>query len=84
LKRRTTKLVESVKGLHYNERLKVLCLIRLHKRRDKSDLIETFNIMNRNYSMDRDLFFATDDGGRRRHYSKLFKDGVDRILENLF
>ena len=42
VKWRTTKLVESVKDLHYNERLKVLGLMRLDKRRDRSDLIETF------------------------------------------
>jgi len=47
-------------------------------------LIETFKITKSNYGMDRDFFFATGDGGRRRHYRKLFKDGVDRILENMF
>jgi len=37
--------------------------MRLDKCRDSSDLIETFKILNGNYSMVRNLFFATDDGG---------------------
>jgi len=30
------------------------------------------------------MFFAADDGSRRGHSRKLFKNGVDWILENLF
>ena len=32
----------------------------------RSDLIETFKIMNRHYNINRDLFFQLD-GGRRGH-----------------
>ena len=62
-----------MKDLHYDERFKILCLMRLDKRRDRSDLIETFKILNGNYRADRDLFFVPDDGGRRGHCAKLFK-----------
>ena len=48
-------------------------LMRLDKRRDRSDLIETFKILNGNYRVDKDLFFVPDDGGRRGHSRKLFK-----------
>jgi len=39
--------------------------MRLDRHRDRSDLIETYKILNGNYSVDRDLFFAMDDGGRK-------------------
>jgi len=64
VQRRATKLVESVKDLHYDERLNILGLMRLDKRRDRSDLMETFKILNGNYKVDKDLFFVPDDGGR--------------------
>ena len=38
--------------------------MRLDKRRDRSDLMETFKILNGNYKVDKDLFFVPDDGGR--------------------
>jgi len=47
--------------------------MRLDKRKDRSDLIETFKILNGNYRVDKDLFFVPDDGGRQRHSRKLFK-----------
>jgi len=53
-----------VKDLHYDERLNILGLMRLDKRRDRSDLMETFKILNGNYKVDKDLFFVPDDGGR--------------------
>ena len=73
LQRRATKLVESVKDLHYDEGLKILGLMRLDKRRDRSDLIKTFKILNGNYRVDKDLFFVPIDGGRRGNCRKLFK-----------
>ena len=47
--------------------------MRLDKRRDRSDLIVTFRVLNGNYRVDKDLFFVPDDGGRRGHSRKLFK-----------
>jgi len=47
--------------------------MRLDKRRDRSDLIVTFKVLNGNYRVDKDLFFVPDDGGRRGHSRKLFK-----------
>ena len=37
------------------------------------DNIETFKILNGNYSVDKDLLFAANDGGRRGQPRKLFK-----------
>ena len=58
--------------------------MRLDKRRDRSDLIETFKILNGNYKVDKDLFFVPDDDGRRGHSKSYVKDvGVDWIFKNL-
>jgi len=38
--RRATKLIDSVKDLHYDERLNIWCLMRLDKRRDRT-IIQT-------------------------------------------
>ena len=62
-----------MQGLQYNERLKQLGLMRLERRRVRSDLIETFKIMNGKYDLNRELFFQLDEGGRRGHNQKLFK-----------
>jgi len=59
--------------------------MRLDKCRDSSDLIETFKILNGNYSMVRNLFFATDDGGGGGGTPQnCLKDSVYQIIENLF
>jgi len=41
-------------------------------RRLRSDLIETYKILNGNYSINRESFFDIDDMGLRGHDSKLF------------
>jgi len=45
----------------------------LDKRRIRSDLVETFKILNGFYNINKGLFFDLDDGGRRGHEKKLFK-----------
>ena len=47
--------------------------MRLNTRRSRSDLVETFKIINGNYSIDSEKFFEFDDGNRRGHSKKLFK-----------
>ena len=51
VQRRATKLVQGMEGLHYDDRLKSLNLMRLETRRVRSDLIETFKIVNGKYSI---------------------------------
>ena len=46
---------------------------RLTTRRVRSDLIQTFKIINGIRKVDKSLFFETDSGGRRGHSSRLFK-----------
>ena len=73
VQKRATKLVTGMKELNYNDRLKQMGLQRLEGRRRRSDLIETFKIVNRKYDINPDLFFQMDEGDRRGHDYKLFK-----------
>ena len=60
-KRRPTSsynLVQVIKNWNFDERWQYLGLIRLDKRRVRSDLIETFNIMNGLYDVNR-YFWVT-------------------------
>jgi len=40
---------------------------------NRSDLIETFKIINDCYNLNSDLFFTHDEGQRRGHSKKLYK-----------
>jgi len=73
VQRRATKLVAGMQDFNYNDRLKILGLQRLEERRMRSDLIETFKIVNRKYDINPELFFQLDEGDRRGHDQKLFK-----------
>jgi len=64
--RRATKLVKDVEHLHYNDRLEHLGLMCLHTRRTRSDLIDTYKIINGIYQGLKTLFVAT-----RSSYSEL-------------
>jgi len=55
VQRRATKLVWGMENLHYEERLKKLGLMRLD-RRVRSDLLETFKIINGYYNLTYDTF----------------------------
>ena len=45
-----------MENLHYEERLKRLSLMRLDRRRVRSDLLETFKIINGYYDLTVDTF----------------------------
>jgi len=64
VQRRATKLVHGIYNWKYDDRLKFLGLTRLDKRRIRSDLVETFKILNGYYNINKGLFFDLDDGGR--------------------
>ena len=57
VQRRATKLITGVQNLSYDDRVKRLGLMRLNARRLRSDLIETFKIINGKYSIHSRLFF---------------------------
>jgi len=62
-----------MKSLCYADRLKNLGLMSLENRRIRSDLIETYEIINDYYNTDASLFFQFDEGGKRGHSKKLHK-----------
>jgi len=49
-------LVHVIADLKYDDRLERLGLVCLEHRRLRSDLIETYKILNGNYSINRELF----------------------------
>ena len=48
-----------MEGLHYDDRLKCLNLMRLETRRVMSDLIETFKIVNGKHNINSESFLNT-------------------------
>jgi len=68
---RTTKLINGMENLHYEERLRHLGLMSLETRRVTGDLIEVFKFLNRSYILLMQIYFFEYD--RRGHSKKLFK-----------
>jgi len=69
--------------LHYNDRLEHLGLMCLHTRRIRSDLIDTYKIINSIYNVKTELFLImikVADEAIRRNY---LKEHLDWISENL-
>jgi len=62
-----------MQDFNYNHRLKMSGLQRLEERRIRSDLIDTFKIVNRKYDINPELFCQLDKGDGRGHDQKLFK-----------
>ena len=56
IQRRATKLITGMQGLNYDDRLKQLGLMKLEGQRIKSDLVETFEIVNGKYDINPDFF----------------------------
>jgi len=56
VQRRATKLVQGIQHLNYDDRLNYLGLMRLEKRRVRSDLIETSKFMKGTYDVEKDIF----------------------------
>ena len=73
VQRRATKLVRGIRNRPYEERLKILDLHRLEKRRIRGDLIETHKILSGREGLDKDKFFNTDVDKRTRGEKKIFK-----------
>jgi len=58
VQRRSTKLVTGMQDLQYDERLKQFGLMRLQRRRVRSSLMETFNIINGVYDIN-GIYFSS-------------------------
>jgi len=59
-----------MQNLSYDDRVKRLGLMRLNTCRLRSDMVETFKIINGKYSIHPEIFFFEFDDGNRRGPSK--------------
>ena len=71
--RRATRMIPSLKGLPYDQRLHSLKLTTLETRRLRGDLIEVFKILKGFDDVDSSKFFILADTNLRGHNLKLFK-----------
>ena len=79
--RRATKLVKTVRHLPYEERLKKLGLMSMYYRRNRGDMIMTYQIITGKLRIKReDLFTLTDSEKTRGHCFKLHKPQVSSVL----
>ena len=75
VQRRATKCVIGMKGKTYEQRLQLLNITTLKKRRQRGDLIEVYKILTGKQDMDPTYLFqfANWDLNLRGHYLKLYK-----------
>jgi len=86
VQRRATKLVKDVEHLNYSVRLEHLGLMCLHTRRIRSNLIDTYKIINGilHNNVNTELFFDYDQSGGRGHSKKNYlKENLGWISKNL-
>ena len=75
VQRRATKLVRSCKDLPYPERLRKFGLPSLEYRRERSDLVQVYKILNDIDIVDKDkLFKMLVYGSIRGHSNKIYKE----------
>jgi len=77
VQQRATKMIQGIQHWKYDDRLNYLGLIRLERRRVRSDLTETFKIMKGMYDVSKEIFFELGDSGRRGDNQELFKRDLD-------
>ena len=77
--------VKGFKNMNYTERLKLLNLTILEKRRKRGDLIETYNIITEKQDIESESFFTVTDKvyDLRGHQLRLYKQPC-RIYERTF
>ena len=74
IQRRATKIIQELRELRYEERLKECGVITLEIRRLRGDQIAVFKILNGYENIDRNMFFSLKKDGRTRgHEVKLVK-----------
>ena len=73
VQRRATKIVRPISHLSYPERLKILGLPSLEYRRERSDLIQTYKLLQAIDITSKPILKKMEDRGTRGHCYKLYK-----------
>ena len=82
---RATKVIQELRDLSYEERLKECGLTTLETRRLRGDQIEDFKILNGYENIDRNMFFSLKKDSRTRgHEVKLLKDQCKLDIRKYF
>ena len=86
VQKRATSLVSNIRRYSYEERLRILDLYSLEKRRERGDLIETFKILKGLEKVDKEKWFTLSDNVHLRgHGLKLEKPRARlNIRKNFF
>ena len=74
VQRRATRLVKGLKDFSYEDRLKVLGLPTLHYRRDRTDIIQLYKIMNKMDHVSLNNVQLSNTDRTRGHDKKLVKN----------
>ena len=81
VQRRATRLVKSLFGQTYSQRLRVLGLPSLEYRRERSDVVEVYKIFNNIDITEKDRLFTMETySSTRGHPQKLFKKRSNRNI----
>ena len=85
VQRRFTKMINGLKTLPYEERLKKCNLLSLEKRRARADLLETFKIHSGETDVDpKALFTHYNNSKTRGHAKKIFKKHTHLVIRKNF
>lgn len=86
IQRRATKMVHGLRNMAYDDRLEILGLLSLEKRRLRGDLIEVFKILTDREYIDKHQFFTPSLSSHLRGHSlKLLKSRSSRqVRQNFF
>lgn len=82
--RRITKLSPAIRDLPYEQRLQVLGISPLSKRRLRGDLIETYKILHGHYSVDIIIFELSENVWLRGHQYKLVRERFYKMCRQFF
>ena len=80
VQRRASKLVPTLKDLPYPERLKTRNLTTLAYRRNRTDMLQVYRIINKIDNIDFDSFFTYNDNNTRGHSKKIDKPRANTRL----
>ena len=79
VQRRATKLVQSIKNLSYEERLRHLKLPSLQHRRRRGDMIFAYKLFTGQMGLNKDDFFASPSSTARGHSYRVIKGKATKL-----